>query len=117
MIKKLICIECPKGCALDVDVENCRVVKVTGNLCPKGENYAVSEIENPQRILTATVLTKGFNLKLLPARTDQPIPKARIGDAMKAVRKLQVTRRLKTGDAIVKDFLGLGANLIATRDL
>jgi CxxC motif-containing protein len=117
MIKKLICIECPKGCALDVDIENCRVVKVTGHQCPKGEKYAASEIEDPRRILTATVLTKGFSLKLLPVRTDRAIPKSRINDAMKAIRNLRITRRVKTGDVIVKDFLGLGVNLIATREL
>ncbi|MBU4313135.1 MAG: DUF1667 domain-containing protein [Candidatus Omnitrophica bacterium] len=117
MKKNLICIECPKGCALDVDIENCRVVKVTGNQCPKGETYAISEIEDPRRILTATILTKGFPLKLLPVRTDRPIPKARISDAMKAIRKIRAISRVKTGDIIAKDLLGLGANLIATREL
>ena len=118
MKKNLICIECPKGCGLDVDIENCRVVKVTGVQCPKGEKYAISEIENPVRILTATILTKGFPLKLLPVRTDQPIPKARIKDAMKAIRKLRVTQRVKVGDVIVENFLGiLGVKVVATRDL
>ncbi|MBU4149888.1 MAG: DUF1667 domain-containing protein [Candidatus Omnitrophica bacterium] len=118
MKKKLICIECPKGCSLDVDIENCRVVKVTGAQCPKGEKYAISEIEDPMRILTATILTKGFPLKLLPVRTDQPIPKARIADAMKAIRKLRVTKRVKTGEVIARDFLGIpGVSVLATRDL
>jgi len=117
MKKNLICIECPKGCSLDVDIENCHVVKVTDAQCPKGEKYAVSEIEDPRRILTATVLTKGFPLKLLPARTDQPIPKARMQDAMKEIRKIKLTKCVKTGDVIVKNILRLGVNLIATRDL
>lgn len=117
MNKELICIECPKGCALSVDIENCKVIKVTGGECPKGEKYAVSEIENPQRILTATLLTQGFSLKLLPVRTDQPIPKTRIKDAMKAIRDFKVTKRVKTGEIVITDLLKLGANLIATRDL
>jgi len=117
MKKKLVCIECPKGCALDVDIENCRVVKVSGSQCPKGEKYAASEIEDPRRILTATILTKGFALKLLPVRTDKSIPKTRIKETMKAIRKLSVAECVKTGDIITKDFLSLGANLIATRDL
>ncbi|MFC1624170.1 DUF1667 domain-containing protein [Candidatus Omnitrophota bacterium] len=117
MNKQLICIECPKGCVLDVDIENRRVVKVAGSECPKGEKYAVSEIEDPRRILTATVLTKGFPLTLLPVRTDQPIPKASMQDAMKAIKKIKLTKHLKTGDVIIRDILHLGANLIATRDL
>lgn len=118
MKKNLICIECPKGCNLEVDIENCRVKKVSGNECPKGEKYAISEIEDPRRILTATVLTKGFPLKLLPVRTDQPIPKARIKDAMKAIRKLRITKPVKRGDVIVRDFLDLpSVKVVATRDL
>ena len=118
MKKNLICIECPKGCSLDIDIENCRVVKVTGNECPKGEKYAVSEVEDPRRILTATILTKGFPLKLLPVRTDQPIPKARLKDAMKAIRKLLVAKPVKAGDVITKDFLGIpSVKIVATRDL
>jgi len=118
MKKKIVCIECPKGCALDVDIENCRVMKVTGSKCPKGDKYAISEIEDPRRILTATILTKGFPLKLLPVRTDQPIPKARVADAMKAIRKLRVTQRVKAGDVIAEDFLGIpGMRVVATRDL
>ncbi|MFC1510005.1 DUF1667 domain-containing protein [Candidatus Omnitrophota bacterium] len=117
MNKKLICIECPKGCALSVDTENCKVTKVTGAECPKGEKYAVSEIENPQRILTTTLLTEGFSLKLLPVRTDQLIPKTRIKDALRAVRDFKVTKHVKAGDIVMADLLKLGVNLIATRDL
>lgn len=118
MKKSLVCIECPKGCALDVDIENCRVVKVTGAKCPKGDKYAVSEVEDPRRVLTATILTEGFSLKLLPVRTDQPIPKARIPDAMKAIRRLRIDRRVKAGDIIIEDFLGIkGVKIVATREI
>ena len=45
MIKDLICIECPRSCVLRVCVESCRVVRVSGEKCPKGKDYAVSEVE------------------------------------------------------------------------
>ena len=115
MIKKLICIECPKSCGLTVDIENYKVVKVTGNLCPKGIPYAASEIENPLRILTSTVLAKGLALKMVPVRTDQPIPKPRLLEAMKEVRRLKIEKEVRLGDVIVQNFLGLGVNLVATR--
>jgi CxxC motif-containing protein len=115
MIKKMTCIQCPKGCSLAVDIENCRVVKVSGNLCPKGEEYAITEVENPRRILTATVLAQGLSLKMVPVRTDQPIPKAKMQEAAAEVKKIRVTKPLKAGDVLVADFLGLGVNLVATR--
>ena len=116
MMKTLTCIECPKGCSLAVDIENCRVVKVSGEKCPKGKDYAVSEIENPRRVLTATVLAQGLALKMVPVRTDQPIPKDRILEAAGEIRKIKLKMPVRLGEVIVENLLGLGVNLIATRD-
>lgn len=116
MIKNLTCIECPRSCALAVDIENCRVVKVSGEKCPKGRDYAVSEVENPRRILTSTVRARGLNLKMVPVRTDRPIPKDRILEAAAEVRKIKLESPIKAGDVIVNNFLGLGVNMLATRD-
>ncbi len=113
--KRLICIECPVGCSLSVDVENCRAIRVDGNKCPKGERYAVSEIENPVRVLTSGVLAVGLELKMIPVRTDQPIPKEKILEAMSAIKKIRVDKPVQAGSVIVKDFLVSGVNLIATR--
>ena len=117
MVKKVTCIECPQSCALSVETEGSEVNKVTGQKCPKGEKYAHDEIENPVRIVTSTVRTKGFTLKLLPVRTDKPIPKARIFEAIEEIRKITVQHTVKAGDIIIKDFIGVGVNLIAGREL
>jgi CxxC motif-containing protein len=117
MIKTITCIECPVGCALSVDIENCRVIKVSGNKCPKGEPYAASEVENPLRILTSAVLSRNLPLKMVPVRTDKPIPKSRIMEAMAEVKKIKVNKSLKVGETVAANFLGLDVNLIATRDV
>ena len=116
MIKKLTCIECPKGCMLSIDIENCRAVKTSGNECPKGEKYAMQEVENPMRILTSAVLAEGLELKMVPVRTDKPVPKKRIAEAMEEVKKIRLKSPVKTGSVIVENFLGLGVNLLATRN-
>ncbi len=100
---------------MTVDIENFKVIRVTGNKCPKGEEYAISEIENPARILTSSVLSQGLGLKMIPVRTDKPIPKSRIFEAMEEIKKVRLSRPLNTGNVIVKNFLGLDVNLIATR--
>ncbi len=117
MYKNLICIECPKGCGLSVDIENCRVINVTGNTCPKGKEYAISEIENPARILTSTVLSERLALKMIPVRTAAPIPKTKILEAMKEIKKIRINKPVSIGEIIVKNFLGLGVNLISTRQI
>ena len=120
MIKNLTCIECPRSCVLAVDIENCRVVKVEGEKCPKGKDYAVSEVENPRRVLTSTVVVAAHRaaaaLKMLPVRTDKPIPKERILEAAGEIRKIKIDRPVKSGEIIAANILGLGVNLIATRD-
>ncbi|MBL7069242.1 MAG: DUF1667 domain-containing protein [Candidatus Omnitrophica bacterium] len=116
MIRKVTCIDCPKGCVLSVGVEGRKVVKITGNECPKGEEYAVSEIEDPTRILTSTVLAEGFSLRMVPVRTDRPIPKGDIKRAMKEIKRIRISEPVRIGDIIIEDFLRLGVDLIATRE-
>jgi CxxC motif-containing protein len=115
MLRKLTCIECPVGCQLEIDEEGGRVIKMTGNKCEKGEAYAKQEIENPLRVLTTTVVTDDLDLKLVPVRTNKPISKARLLEAMAAIRKIKLNRPVKAGEIIVKNFLELDADLIATR--
>lgn len=117
MNKTLICIECPVGCALAVYHDGVAVSKVEGNKCPKGLAYATSEMQNPSRILTSSILCEGLDLRMLPVRTDKPIPKSRLQDAMREVKKIRWNRSARAGEAIVTDFLGLGVSLIACRDV
>ncbi len=116
MTKKMTCIECPKGCALAVDVEGCEVKKVTGAKCPRGTAYAIAEIQSPSRIFTSTVIAEGLDLKLVPVRTNKPIPKKELLRAAQEVKNIVVRKPLKTGDVIAEDFLGLGVKLLATRE-
>ena len=113
MNKELICIECPKGCRMLIDIEDGKVSKVSGNACPKGTEYATAEIQDPRRIFTSSVLCEGLNIRMLPVRTDKPIPKALLMQAMEKVKKIRVTKPVKTGDVIASDFFG--SNLICGR--
>lgn len=116
MKRKLTCIACPIGCVMTVDVEGGYVIKVSGHKCPRGETYARQEIEHPMRVLTSTVLTQGLELKMVPVRTNKPIPKDKLLSAMQEVKKVRLSKPVKVGQAIIKDLLGTGADLVATRD-
>ncbi|MFH1061271.1 MAG: DUF1667 domain-containing protein [Candidatus Omnitrophota bacterium] len=117
MNKKIICIQCPKGCVLIIDLQNDQIISITGNECPKGNDYALSEINNPLRTFTSTVITHGLGLKMLPVRTDKPIPKQKLFAAIKQVKKIRVCQPVNQGDIIAENFLGLNINLIATRNI
>lgn len=117
MTRTMTCIKCPKGCRLTVETDGTVTISVTGHKCPLGEQYARQEIEAPMRTLTTSVLTKGLELKMLPVRTNKPIPRSKLPAAMEAVKRLTVTSPVKAGAVVAENFLGLGADLIATREL
>ena len=117
MNRILTCIECPKSCKISVDIADGSINKIEGYQCPKGEKYAKTEVENPMRILTSTVLANGLGMKLVPVRTDKPIPKEKLMEAMSIIKNIKLDHRVNTGDIIAKDFITQGTNLIATRDV
>ena len=115
MKKKMICIECPVGCLLEVDVEADGEVSVSGNRCEKGATYARKEMTCPERFLTSTVKAEGLEMKMVPVRTDRPVPKDKMAEVMTIVHQEIIKSPVKAGDVIVRNVLGLEANLIATR--
>ena len=114
-MKEVVCTVCPRGCRLKVDEEN--GFAVTGNHCPRGEAYGKAELQNPVRTLTSTVTITGAAYPRLPVKTSRPIPKARLREAMAVVNALTVSSPVRTGDVLIADLLGTGADLIAARDL
>ena len=113
----MTCIECPQGCRLETEADGAAVISVTGQKCKRGGLYARQEIEAPMRTLTTSLLTRGLDLKMLPVRTSKPIPKGKLPEAMSAARLLVVTSPVRAGDVVAPDFLGLGADLVACREL
>ena len=115
--RKITCIVCPRGCALEVDVE---AGTVTGNTCKRGAEYGIAEATNPVRTLTSTVRVvdaDGAFVDMLPVRPAAPIPKGLLFDAMRQVDAVRAQKPLRRGDVLVPNIAGAGVDLIATRDL
>ena len=111
------CIMCPMGCEMTVTVENGKVIDVKGNTCPRGAKYANDEVTAPKRMLTTTVRIEGGMLPLLPVVSETVLPKEKVLDCAAFLRGVTVKAPVKTGDVIVKNILGLGVNIIASRDM
>jgi len=112
-VRELICINCPRGCHLTVD-EN---LNVSGNFCPRGAAYGKQEVTNPTRTLTSTVRIKNANLPLCPVKSERPIPKGKIFDAMKEVDEARIEAPIHIGDVVIENLAGTGVSLVATRDM
>jgi CxxC motif-containing protein len=90
---------------------------VTGNKCKRGFTYGVNELLRPVRILTTTVPIAGGRERVLPVKTDKPVPKDKIFLLMDEINKIRLTAPVMLGETIVKNILGTGSNLIATREI
>ena len=113
----LICIGCPLGCPLTVEMEGNEVKSVAGNTCPRGDAYAKKELTNPTRIVTSTVRVAGGKLPMVSVKTESDIPKSKIFDCVKALKDIEVTAPVKIGDVIVENVAGTGVNIIATKNV
>lgn len=114
MIKELVCIKCPMGCHLTVDVDK---KEVKGNNCKRGNAYGISEVTNPVRVVTTTVKVVNGELPVLPVKTAEAIPKGLNLKAMDILNSIEVKAPIKVGDIIVEDILETGVNVIATRNI
>ena len=115
--KQIICTVCPMGCSITVTGEDGKAISCTGHSCPRGERYARCEYEEPVRLLTTVVKTKGHpDPPLLAARTDQAVPKALLFQCMEQVKQLEVSAPIHQGDILLANIGGTGRNLIASAD-
>ena len=112
---KLICINCPKGCEMEVSVDGDQV-SVTGNSCPKGEAYAKAEVTNPTRMVTGLVRVAGMR-KPLPVKTRVAVPKEKIDAVLYALHQTTVQLPVKIGEVIVSDVAGTGVDVVATANM
>lgn len=113
----LICIGCPLGCPIAVEMEGQEVQSVTGNTCPRGDAYARKELTNPTRIVTSTVRVAGGRLAMVSVKTASDIPKGKIFDCVKALKDVEVKAPVKIGDVIVRNVAGTGVDVIATKNV
>ncbi|MDF2839905.1 MAG: NAD(FAD)-dependent dehydrogenase [Clostridia bacterium] len=112
--KALVCIGCPLGCRLEVTLENSEVLRVTGQSCRKGKTYAIKECTNPTRILTTTVEVENGFLEVASIKTEKDIPKDKLFDCIKELKKVRLTAPIHIGDIVVANIADTGVNIIAT---
>jgi len=118
MQKHITCTVCPMSCDVVLELSaDGEILSLTGNKCPRGKVYATKEHTAPERTLTSIVKVSGGAHPVLPVRTNKPIPKEKLREGMAAAATIQVQAPVTMGDVIVKDFLGLDVDLVATRDI
>lgn len=112
MERNLICIICPRGCALTVGGEENNLT-VTGNACTRGKDYAIAECTHPMRTVTSIVRVANREDTMVSVKTAAPIPKENIFDVMRKIRAAKVDAPIESGTVILTDIYG--TEVIATK--
>ena len=113
MRKEIICTVCPIGCHILAEGTKEENTSNEGYTCNRGKEYGTREFLHPVRILTSTVKVDGED-RLVPVRSDRPIPKELLMDCMAVIRRTVVKAPVSTYDIIIPDVCGCGANIVAT---
>lgn len=114
MKRNLVCVSCPLGCPIEVEIENGQVISVRGNTCKRGDAYARTEVTNPVRSLTTSVKVEGGIHPVVPVKSSGPVPKDRMFDCMKEINGAVMKAPVKIGDVVIENICGLGVDIIAT---
>lgn len=113
---EMVCICCPLGCMLSVTQED-KEILVTGNSCPRGKTYAVTEMTDPRRIVTTTVRVRGSGIPMVSVKTKDGIPKNKMMQCMKELADIELQAPVKDGDIVKADIAGTGIDVIATKNI
>jgi CxxC motif-containing protein len=125
--RKMVCISCPLGCRLTVrwreepgaegaDADG-SAVRVEGNRCAKGEQYAREEILAPKRVVTATVRIRAGRTVRLPVKTSAPLAKEEIPALLDRIYAWELAPPILLGQRLLEDIAGTGVDLVATRSV
>ena len=108
----VICTICPNGCRINVKKTEDGYI-TEGNICNRGEKYAIQEVIEPSRTLTSSVIGSG-NV-IVPVKSDKPIPKTKLFLAMEEINKITVTLPISLGTVVIKNVAGTDANIVCAK--
>ena len=107
-MKEFTCIICPNGCHLSIDDNNV----VSGNICKRGEVFALQEINNPQRSVTTTCKTIFKDNPVVPVKTDGTVKKDLVKKVVEEVNKVIIDKPLGIGEIVINNVLNSNVNII-----
>lgn len=112
MTRELICIVCPKGCPMKVELEGKEILSVEGFTCPRGKKYAIDECTHPMRTVTTTARTDRGGV--IAVKTDKTIPKEKMFELMQEINRAVVKLPARIGDVVLQNVVGTDANVVVT---
>lgn len=111
------CIVCPNGCVIETQIEDGKLLSITGNKCKRGEEYVQQELADPRRMIATTVPIENASLPLCSVRLNRPIPKREIFRVMREIDGVRLVAPVQIGQIVLKNVCGLDSDVIVTKDM
>lgn len=116
--RTIVCLSCPRGCRMRVVYRGDGAsLDVAGNACPKGEEYARSEVTNPVRLVTTTVRTVFPEQPRAAVRSSREIPFRDIFPFMAESADIVLQEWTPIGGIVAQGLLDGRVDLILTTEL
>lgn len=115
--KEITCIVCPIGCKILVIMDGKRIKSLDGSKCKRGIDYTKHEALDPRRMLTTSVFVKGGEWPLVSVKSSQPVPKEKVFQVLKEIKKIKVKAPIKLGQIILTNVANTNINIIATKSI
>ena len=116
-IHEVVCILCPVGCRMIVEIEDGEVVRIDNAGCERGKDYSLQEIRSPVRDFFTTIRVADGKTALVSVRSTEPIPKNMLMPCAAQLARRVIPAPVKGGDTIVENVMNLGVDIIATKDV
>ena len=114
MKKSVICINCPRGCRLEISGTDGNW-EVSGNQCPRGVQYGIQEATDPRRMVTAAVPAQEGK-PCAAVRTTAPLPVAMIPELLNTLYKMKLSSPARRGDVLLANWKDTGIDVIFSSD-
>jgi CxxC motif-containing protein len=92
-------------------------VTTNGNKCIKGLEFAEEEMLDPKRNLATSVPIAGQHFQMLSVRLSQRVSRQLLFLILQEIARLRPIPPVTCGTVLIKNVLGSGADVIATRSV
>ena len=75
------------------------------------------ELIAPERGITTSVPVSGGSIPLVSVRSSKTVPKELLPNLIAEISKVRAVAPVKMGDILIKNVLGTGADIIATKNV
>ncbi len=116
-IQEMVCVTCPIGCRMELELEDGDIKAVQHNSCKRGVEYAQQEYYDPKRMVTTTAAVSNGILQRVPVRTSAPVGIQHIHALLQAVYTLTIEAPLPIGTPVIENFGETGVDVLTTRNV